>query len=302
MSFCAGTFIATPSGPVLVERLRIGDLVETLHGGIQPVKWIGRRHYGAKALAAAPAHLPVLIMAGAIDDGVPARDLRLSADHGVCIDGALIAAGRLINRSFILRDIVAETATYVHVELDEHEVLIAEECPAESYRDEGGSREIFENAAEFAPLYPEPLPWPPVPCLPALDQGFVLDATLRRLTERAGIEPPESLDGPLLGFIDEAGPMRASGWAQCETSPEAPVCLDILVDGVRVLRALANRYRADLQEAGFGSGNHAFAVDLPEPTGGTVEVRRTIDQHPLPLTDSCQLSVARRQTGPANDA
>jgi len=298
VSFSAGTFIATPSGPVRVERLRIGDLVETLHGGVQPVKWIGRRQYGTPA----PEQLPILIMAGAIDDGVPARNLWLSADHGICIDGALIAAGRLINRSTILRDITVESAAYVHIELDEHEVLIAEDCPAESYRDEGPSREAFENAAEFAALYPEPLPWPPVPCLPALDQGFVLEAIERRLTERAGLEPPEPMEGPLLGFVDEAGPRRASGWAQCEASPEAPVCLDILVDGVRVLRALANRYRADLREAWHGSGNHAFSVELPEPTAGRVEVRRTIDQLPLPMTDSCQWSVANRQSGPANDA
>ena len=298
MSFCAGMRILTPSGPVVIARLQIGDLVETLHGGVQRIKWIGRRHFSA----AAPENLPVRIFTGAIDDNVPDRDLLVSADHGICIDGALIAAGRLVNNSTILRDITFEELNYFHIELEEHEVLIAENCGAESYRDEGARRDVFENAASFAVRYPEKLPWPPVPCLPTLDQGFVLDAIQQRLIERAGLEPVEALEGPLRGFVDEAGPERAAGWAQCEASPEAPVCLDIFVDGVRVMRALANLYRADLRDAGLGSGNHAFSVELTEPTAGVVEVRRTFDQELLPLTDTCQLSVARRQTGPANDA
>jgi len=298
MCFCAGTRILTPGGPALVERLQIGDLVETLHGGVQRIKWVGRRLYRA----AAPQDLPVRIFAGAIDDNVPERDLLVSADHGICIDGALIAAGRLVNNSTIARDVTVQEIGYFHIELEEHEVLVAQNCGAESYRDEGARRQVFENAASFALRYPVPLPWPPVPCLPTLDQGFVLDAIQQRLTERAGLEPLEALEGPLRGFVDEAGPERAAGWAQCEASPEVPVCLDIFVDGVRVMRALANLYRADLRDAGLGSGNHAFSVELPEPTTGVVEVRRTIDQELLPQTDSCRLSVARRQTGPANDA
>uniref|UniRef100_UPI000B1AE391 Hint domain-containing protein n=1 Tax=Nioella sediminis TaxID=1912092 RepID=UPI000B1AE391 len=39
--FLAGTAIATPDGPVAVERLCIGDLVLTFDGHWVPVKWIG---------------------------------------------------------------------------------------------------------------------------------------------------------------------------------------------------------------------------------------------------------------------
>jgi hypothetical protein len=284
LGFVAGTMIATAKSRRAVQNFKIGDLVETLHGGIQPVKWIGRRSYDLAFLAENRALLPVLIKAGALDDNVPTHDLYLAPGHGICIDGALIPAFRLINGVTIERDELAGDVEYIHLELDEHEVLIAEGCGAESFIGDA-LRPQFENAAEYHLRYPEPLPWPPVPCLERIDQGFVLDSIQQRLNERAGIAPVDPVEGPLRGFVDIAGPERVSGWAQNEAQPEFSVCLDILVDGIRVMRALANQYREDLQALGIGSGNHAFDVALPERASGQVEIRRTIDQAPLPLTD-----------------
>src|ERR1700689_4367979 len=55
----------------------------------------------------------------------------------------------------------------------------------------------------------------------------------------------------------------ATGWAQNLDHPEAPVCLDILVDGVLVGQVLASCYREDLERAGIGSGRHSFEFTLP---------------------------------------
>ena len=285
LCFCAGTRIATPSGEIAVEALQIGDRVETLHGGVRPVKWIGRRSYDAAFLALHEEMRPIRIARDAIEDGVPARDLLVSAGHGICLEGGLVPAFRLINGVTILRDEVPEPTLYYHVELDEHEVLLAEGCPAESFF-EDDFRGHFENADEYRALYPEARPEPAVRCLPRLEDGFVLQAIQRRLAERAGLPHAEVLNGPLRGFVDRVGPAIVSGWAQCTTQPEEPVCLDILVDGKRLLRALANRYREDLHQAGLGSGNHSFEVHLPQGTTGPIEVRRTFDQAPLSLTDT----------------
>ena len=69
-----------------------------------------------------------------------------------------------------------------------------------------------------------------------------------------------------------------------------PVCLDVLLDGRRAMRVLANLYRADLRQAGLGSGCHAFEVTLPGGTTGTVEVRRSADDTQLPQT-GCALTL-----------
>jgi hypothetical protein len=283
--FVAGTLIATPAGEVPVEALRIGDRVETQHGGICEVKWIGRQIYHPAEHADGEAGLPIRILADALDDGVPARDLLVSPNHGIGVDGGLVPAVRLVNGVTIRRETAPQAVEYLHVDLDEHEVLFANGCPAESFFDES-ERGLFENAVEFYTLYPVPLPFPRSECLPRLEAGFVLQAIQHRLAERAGLRPSETIEGPLRGFVDVAGPATVAGWAQCETQPEEPVCLDIFVDGIRVLRTLANRYREDLRNAGIGSGNHSFSAQLPEDAFGKVEVRRTIDQTILPLTDA----------------
>jgi acyl-coenzyme A synthetase/AMP-(fatty) acid ligase/acyl carrier protein/thioesterase domain-containing protein len=74
----------------------------------------------------------------------------------------------------------------------------------------------------------------------------------------AASEPPR-----LRGFVDHASPSRIAGWAQFISDPEAPVCLDISIDGRIVGQVLANRYRPDLERAGLGSGRHSFEFTPP---------------------------------------
>jgi len=290
--FAAGTRIRTPAGEVPIESLKIGDLVETLHGGVQRLKWIGRRAFEAAELVASAELRPICITAGALDDGIPAYDFFVSQELGICVDGGFIPAFRLVNGKSIFRDNAGEPITYIHPGFEEHEAVIAEACPVESLF-ESDPRDIFDNAAEYDMLYPVPVPGTPVLSLPRLSEGFLLQASLARIAERAGILPTEPVHGPLRGFVDRAGPVTVSGWAQCETQPEEPVCLDIIVGGVRILRALANGYRKDLAAAGLGSGNHAFSVELPEPASEPVEVRRTFDQVLLPLTDAALAEQAK---------
>jgi hypothetical protein len=271
VGFAAGTRVATPAGAQRVEMLNIGDLVDTLHGGPRAIKWIGRCE---RADA-------VRIEADALDDGMPTRPLFVLPDHGICIDGGIVAAARLVNGVSITRAALPEARRFYQLDLDEHDILLAEDCPAESLAD-AQTRRGFDNAAQYAALYPAAPPFPATPCLPALDEGFPLQAVLAHLNERAGIAPEAVPHGALLGFIDEAGPRIVAGWAQNEADSQAPVCLDIFVAGVKTLRTLANRYRPDLEEAAIGAGNHSFRVELTEAAQGPIEVRRTSDQAPLP--------------------
>ncbi len=108
--FAAGTMIATPDGEVPVETLSIGDLVITASGEAVPVKWIGRQSVHRLFSA---GYDPVRIKEGALADGQPNRDLVLTANHGVIIDGLVINAGALVNH---------DTIDYLH----------GEKCPRRS--------------------------------------------------------------------------------------------------------------------------------------------------------------------------
>ena len=75
------------------------------------------------------------------------------------------------------------------------------------------------------------------------------------------------------GSIDHLRNETLSGWC-CEVGELTPVELDLLVDGERVLTFKADQFRPDLVKAGFGNGNHAFAVRLPAPALDAAAVLR----------------------------
>ncbi|MBR0655289.1 Hint domain-containing protein [Plastoroseomonas arctica] len=145
LCYAAGTRIATPRGEVPIEALRVGELVLCADRGVQPILWIGR----IEAQLAGHPHperaWPVLIRAGALGAGLPRRDLRVSPDHGIYLEGALVPAKLLVNGASIIQERWWAAITYLHLELPEHAILLAEGLPAESWLDDG-RRDAFDNA------------------------------------------------------------------------------------------------------------------------------------------------------------
>ena len=288
--YCAGTRIDTDRGAVAIEHLRIGDTVTTATGLQKPIRWIGRRSYSGRFIAVNGDSLPVCIRAGAIANNVPNRDLFVSPLHAMFLDGVLVAAIDLANGASIFQVKGAEKVEYFHIELAEHDIILAEGAPSESFVDDG-SRMLFHNAREFAKLYPEAKIQPALYCAPRITAGYPLESIRHRLAARAGLRGEQQAE-PLHGFLDNVSVDLVEGWAQNPLYPEAPVCLDIVVGGRLAIRTLANVYRGDLLNVGLGSGRHGFSVRLPvrltsdERAG--VEVRRSSDQASLPLSIACQ--------------
>jgi hypothetical protein len=194
--FTAGTHIGTPAGEVPVEQLQIGELVLTAHNGPRAVTWIGQ----GKVLATRgrrTAATPVIVRKGALADNVPNRDLRVTKAHSLYIDDVLIPVEFLVNHRTILWDDRAQEVEIYHVELDSHDVLLANGAPAESYRDDG-NRWLFHNANAGWHLAPQD------PYAPVLTGGPVVDAAWRRLLDRAGPRalPPLTDDPDLHLLVD----------------------------------------------------------------------------------------------------
>jgi len=125
------------------------------------------------------------VRANALADGVPHSDLHVSAEHSLFLDGALVPAGLLVNGASISACPTYGDVSYFHVELDSHDVILAEGAPVETFVD-AGSRAMFDNAAEFATLYGDEAPQ--ALCAPLLDSGADLAAIQARIAARSGIQ------------------------------------------------------------------------------------------------------------------
>ena len=291
--FCSGTRLLTICGTeVPVEILKIGDMVMTASGAARPIKWIGRRSYGGRFVMGRKEILPICIKAGALADDLPKRDLWISPNHAMYLDGVLIEAKDLVNGVSIVQVEGANKVEYFHIELETHDVVIAEGALSESFIDDD-SRFLFHNAQEYRLLYPEATIGHPQYCAPRLSDGFEVEAIRRRIALRAGLRPKDGEPhiGSLRGCCDLIGPRRIAGWAQNTEHPEAPVCLDVYAGGRLIGQVLADRYREDLEREGLGSGRHSFEFTLPPELAfvpDEVEVRRSLDGNALELTNDAR--------------
>ncbi len=146
-----GSFIETAAGDVAIEHLAAGDLIRTEDGRFTPVRWIGRRSYAKPADVLWPRNVdPVLVKASAVAPGVPSRDLLLSPQHALFLDGYLIPVMFLINGATIRQGAYDDDGLeYFHVECDAHEVMFAHGLPVETLRIHD-DYEFFDNSAEHA--------------------------------------------------------------------------------------------------------------------------------------------------------
>jgi len=151
--FLPGTRITTTEGEINIEELRIGDKVLTASGDAKPIKFIGRRKVSRERAGRRNGDGPVKISRCAIDGKAPHSDLYVSPAHAIYIDGILIRASDLVNGVTIVADAKPEALalTYLHIELDTHEAILAEGLAVESFQRD--NLHALDNADEYVRLY-----------------------------------------------------------------------------------------------------------------------------------------------------
>jgi hypothetical protein len=102
------------------------------------------------------------------------------------LDGVLIEAKDLVNGGSIMQAERVEKVDYYHVELDTHDVIIAEGAASETYLDDD-NRLMFHNAQDYHARYNDDDDAPGRYCAPRLDEGDEVEAVRQRIAGRAGL-------------------------------------------------------------------------------------------------------------------
>ena len=141
--FAQGTVIHTDLGPVAVESLAVGNLVETRDRALQPIRWIGKRVLDTLDLARHPQLRPVCFKAGSLGRDLPYKDLTVSPQHRMMLSGwqaelhfgeveALVPAIGFVNDNNIFVEDFMPMVCYYHLLFDAHEIIMANGVWAES--------------------------------------------------------------------------------------------------------------------------------------------------------------------------
>ena len=192
--FLRDTRIRTARGETRVQDLAVGDLVDTLSGALRPITWIGTGKVLVSPGKRSDA-TPIIVCKSALAPNVPHHDLRITKGHALYLDGVLIPAEFLVNHRTILWDDHKREVEFYHIELETHDVLIANGAPSESYRDDG-NRWMFQNANSGWNQPAKP------PFAPVLTGGPIVDAAWARLLNRAAPRTPTPMtDDPDLHLM-----------------------------------------------------------------------------------------------------
>ena len=194
-----GTLIATPDGARPAETLRPGDEVMVLADGPpspRPLRWVGRREVDLARHPSPARAAPVRIAAAALAPETPSRDLLLSPDHPVLIDGLLFPARALANGATVARLIAPARVGYVSLELGRPGLLLAEGAAVSSYLDVGDRGEVAGRRGG-------------APDLTAPPSATAIETWARR----AGMAPRLDLASILSAHRPLVARARAMGWS-----------------------------------------------------------------------------------------
>jgi len=165
--FTPGTRIATPRGELCVEDLEVGDRIITRDNGIQEIRWMGSRDLNGQEFGNLNHLRPVLIKKGALGNGLPERDMKVSPNHRMLVANekaafyfeereVLVAAKHLVGLQGVeLADV--DQVTYIHFMFDQHEVVLSDGAWSESFQPGDWSLNGIGNSQrnEILELFPE---------------------------------------------------------------------------------------------------------------------------------------------------
>ncbi|AFW01809.1 hypothetical protein BAR24_14725 [Gluconobacter oxydans] len=147
--FLEDTQITVPGGLKSIQDITVGDEVVISRNGVavtDTITWVGKAHWNVRTrLPDDQAGYPVRIRKDAISEGVPFKDLLVTAEHCLFLDGYFVPARMLVNGRSIFYDKTITSYNYYHIETSEHSIVSADGLLTESYLDTGNRRNFSQG-------------------------------------------------------------------------------------------------------------------------------------------------------------
>lgn len=148
--FLAGSMIKTIDGEVAVENIKVGDQVfihtEEEGPSFQSVTWVGAKQCDVDpSMPNDQANYPIRILKNALGNNIPYKDMLVTSEHCLFINGQFIPVRMLVNNRSIYYDQSILSYTYYHIELEKHAVIMADGALTESYLDTGNHTFSYLN-------------------------------------------------------------------------------------------------------------------------------------------------------------
>lgn len=281
--FLAGSMVETPEGPVAVENLAAGDRVIALADGervTREIVWAGVAHRDAQAdLPDDLAAYPVRIVKDALGEGVPFKDMLVTSEHCLFLDGGFVPARMLVNGRSIFYDRDLVSYDYYHIETDRHSVLLVDGAPTESYLDTGNRRDFVSDGNVVS--LGAAKSWEADAAAPLTVSREVVEPLFRALEKRAGdaglghdaaTAAPTTTDSALRLLTQDGRILEATR----ETDGKAIFSLPA---GTRAVRILSRAARPSDVIGPFVDDRRALGVLVGSVTLFGTEGARTVTDH-----------------------
>lgn len=247
--FCRGSRIRTSRGDIPVEEIQIGDHIvafddDVIKGTIRQVTWVGRsRAVVRKRLPDDEAGYPVRLLKGAIAHDVPYKDMLITSEHCLCLDGRFVPVRMLVNGRSIFFDKSIASYDYYHVETEDHSVIMADGVLTESYLDTGNRFAFKQNGPVVSMRQSRNLTWDDAAVPLEVSRHFV-EPLFRCFQSRADrVEHAGRSQAPILTYEDGLCLVTETGRLLHPIRKVKDRVMFKVPSGVRSVRILSNASR-----------------------------------------------------------
>lgn len=213
--FLKDSLIKTQNGYMPVQNITSGEMVSVFIDGTEEQKevvWAGTAHVVVNAnLPEDQAGYPVRILKNAISENVPFKDMLITPEHCLFVEGKFIPARMLVNGRSIYYDTSITSYDYYHIETEKHSVIMADGMLTESYLDTG-NRCNFRQAGKVIRIGGKQKNWQKDAAAPLGVQRDFVEPIFQKIEEKAkdlGIEdraaPKILMKDPDLKLVTNSG-------------------------------------------------------------------------------------------------